>query len=942
MNNQQSYDPISMFQSANEQYNNFLSQEEQLIADINSNTYVYPHNNENTEFDGVGLLMGLVFSKLEKAIFYVDVTSGFGQNQLQNNFDHFAVALELISPYTKIVVYSVGASIKHIYSGLAKDVSIKYIFTKFIEDSYASISSGQLLINHMTRGNYSNVTQIFIITKAIHVNQHTKYDNSLPPQVKLLVISTKRVNQKISSQILSQSKQSYFNYVKLIQSQINSSVSGFAFLLNSPFIDLFQEQIGMNGNAQYLQTLRSRIIQKLEIYVQNEVQLSPQTVSTSALNRQKVVYYVLPIIIDNKLAGIAARSVSIQQIHEIIVTGQLEYLTANVFFIPEQYQKHNTNIELQVKLRKYGEKWTKNKFNSFITQNCQRNYAMQDYVVLNNQIFLNIQTLQKLNEKTTKQGLSNINAVEKFLKDTVQFSTKQKFIKTIDTSYSEEKYIFSDHSTNQTKQLLYIGEQGFIDDNQYMILFKIKYERHNLLQYDNCTLFKQVMNTNKCLNSYDDQIIVKIAFQSLNFYQNQNIVNPYILNQANTVFQELQSLKIKDVLQLSDSNNNISATLEYKLLLPISGIYVQISQQLLYQIKFQRLMYFIAQENIAYSNIKTEGVCIFSQYNQMFVCKNQINQNKQIEIFDANLQKYQRFDFSNKQWAIQHQTDEFPSNCFASWLLVNKMQTSKQLLTHSYHLTGSSLAYSKYSEVKSLVLSNPLTEPFNYAPYAFMEQIYDKKVLELNIFSTDQEFILDMGAYIVINSEQFSKKQEQVILNPFNLLDTRICQQFGVSQSMVDTLFRAGVLQISYVITAGKYCLRFSISSATTTKYFTIDGVDFKLDKIGDSLLYKLQILTPNQYNYFQDITHLMCFSSMESLNKYLFQYLTKHKFKFEMSNTEMYQFTNSYLLSQSSFEDTFNTEQNYIDVDNRSITALLYLVIFILIIYYVVFNSHL
>ncbi|CAL6032334.1 Conserved_hypothetical protein [Hexamita inflata] len=940
-----SFDPVPSFTQANDPFPEFSPLEETIVSDIRSNSFTFPSNRENQEFDGTGLLTGLVFSKLDKAVFYVDVSKGLG-NQLRNNLDHFSVALELVGPYVEIDVYSVGEVVKQVFSGRAKDVRTKYIFQMFEEDDKVDYISGKLVADHIQKigakyNGTGTMVQVFVIAQAISVKKNNKPSCKLTDNIKVVVISTKIVHQKVNNQFDNKiiSKNKYYATYQNIQSLVNSSVSQFNYLQECEVIELLLETIEMTGQKQYLQELRYHIIQVLQKYLSNEIQLSQPIVSSSSLNKQKVLYYVLPVVKDNKLLGIVAKSISVFQIYEMIVSQHLEYFVSNLFFIPQQYSQYNLSLEMQIRQRKYieSQEIETNIQDSFIQLNFEKNKILQSYLNTNDNIFLNNNTLTKVNDKTKLTGLSNLVVLNRLSKDTIQFNDQLSFIETVNTSYSEAKYIFTDYSTNSSKQLLYIGEQCYIDSNQYLMLFKLKYNEHSLIKYDNCTLFKEVMKTNQCLKYYDDNITIKIPFQNLQFYQNNVLLNPYILNQAQ-VYKELEKLEIKDILQLSNSDLTASALTQYLLTIPNLNIQVKITQQLLFQIKFQRLMFYIAQENL--KNIQTQPICIYSQFNQMFTCSNE-NNKQNIEIFDASMQKYQRFDFGNKQWLVNHDKDEFPSNCYASWLLINKQSTSKLLLTNSFHHSESIIKYSKYIGTKSLVLTNPLSEPYNYSPYLFMEQIYDQRSLEQSIFGSNQEFIIDAGAFIVLHNNQVSQRQQQEQLNQFNMFDSHICQQFGQSWYMVDILFRAGVLQASYIITAGKFCMRYAIVSNDSYS-FTIDNINFKLDRISDSLLFKLQILTPDMYNLFQDVKPSTCFSSMNGLNTFLTKYLKKYDFKFEISSTRMYEFTNAYTLKQQIIEPPFTLKQELTDVkQSSSARVIFYLIVLVTALMFVTLNSN-
>ncbi|CAL5992449.1 Conserved_hypothetical protein [Hexamita inflata] len=921
---QGNWNPIPELQQQIQGDSNYVNGEQIIISGANSNTYTYPYNQQNREFDGTGLLFGLVFAKLEQVIFYVDVTS-FNFN---SNIDHFFSVLELMNPYGQLKVYSVENKIVLLFEGQVNDIRTKYLRQKF-QIYNDTIIRGELLVAHMKQIQTKLKTHIFILSQGIDYKDSLNYSF---PGIQITIVNTKLWQVKHTTE-------NYFKSYQNIKSQVHLTVYKFKSAIGANLIDLYNQTIEMKTQLDYIRVFRTKILQILTPYLDNEVQYSPLIESQASIGNQHVIFLVLPIVQNQMVIGIVATSFSLQTIQEMIISQSPEYFTSNLF--SDTTKSYNNNDitklspgELRQQVRQTNNLKHYSNFQKISNKN--RNLIMFQPKLEN--IYLNLMTILQL-KKLQNNTIQNKQTIPSYKKDTLQFDPKNNYIFSVNQTYSEQKYLFSNQQKNESVQLLYIGQQCYVDD--YKLLFEIKYNEHELLKYDNCTYFKQKTNITKCLCEFDNNLQIKLPFQSLQFIQNGKILNPYILEKFG-IFDVLKHVTIRELLGLTECSENVNGeTDEYMFLLPGTDISMKITQQFLFYIRIWRYMHLLTQ--VYSQTVTTERMCIFSHFNQMRLCTiNQYSPN--VEVFDQTKLKYQQFEFANNHWLVPHTDDEFPSTCHESWLFQNKQSVAKDIFANSYEFSESIISYSMYNTYQGQVSLSPISEPYSYSPYLFIQNNIDKNEIEISTYYIDEiygdfQFLyIDSAGFILSSTQQQSKGQHTQIINEFDIFDSQLCQLSKQSQVLLDALFIAGLVKISYSISSGQVCTRYELL-VNGAENFIINKTSYQIQYMQKSHIYFVTTDNAIDMNIFSHTQDQLCFSSMQKYNDYLSKYFQTNQFKFQISGKN-YSISDDYNLSYSTSFYEFGIREQLPIINYSSLTRIVFILLVIFVIYFVAQNS--
>ncbi|CAL6063488.1 Conserved_hypothetical protein [Hexamita inflata] len=932
---QGNWDPITEFNKYIQNDNSYVNGEQIIISDANSNTYTYPFNQQNREFDGTGLLFGLVFAKLEQVIFYVDVTS-FNFN---SSVDHFFTILELMNPYSQMKVYSVDEIIVLLFEGQVNDIKTKYLRNKF-QQRQDVIIRGELLVAHLKLISTKLKTHVFILSQGIDYQDSLNYSF---PGIQLTIVNTKMWQVKYNVESQFQSIANFQSYIQNIKSKVKATVYKFQITIGANLIDLYHQTLEMKTQQDYLRIFRAKIIQILTPYLEDEVQYSPLIESQASIGRQQVIFIVLPVVQNQVVVGIVATSFNLQTIQEMIISQAPEYFASNLF--ADNIKSYNKNYITKLspgQLRHVVQQKSKITFNKYSVfgQVYETNRMFKQYQPTIDSIYLNVLSLLQL-KKLQNRTIQNKQIIPKYKKDTLQYDPKNKYIFSVNQTYSEQKYLFSNQQKNESVQLLYMGQQCYVDD--YKLLFEIKYNEHELLQYDNCTYFKQKTNTTKCLCEFDNQLQIKLPFQSLHFVQNGKILNPYILEKYG-VFDLLKQVTIRELLGLTECSENVNGqTEDYMFIIPGTDISMKVTQQFMFYIRMFRYMHFFTQ--IQSQTVSTERMCIFSHFNQMRLCTiNQFSPN--VEVFDQTQLKYQQFEFANKHWLVSHSEDEFQSTCYESWLFQSTQSEAKDIFTNSYEFSESSISYSMYNTYQGQVILSPISEPYSYSPYFYILNNVDKNIQERNTYYKDSitevEFLyIDSSGFIISSTQQQSKGKHSKIINEFDDFDSQLCQQSKQSQMLIDALFIAGLVKMSYSISSGHVCTRYELQLNITTSSFKINNTEFYIQKQIETTHY-FMVSTDNaeDMKIFSKRNDPLCFSSMQKYNDYLQKYFVENKFKFQTSGKN-YSITDDYNLTYNNKYEEFKILSKQQCIHQTSLNRkIIQFFIFILVIAFVQYNS--
>ncbi|CAL6011238.1 Conserved_hypothetical protein [Hexamita inflata] len=927
---QGNWDPITELLQQIQSDSNYVNGEQIIISDANSNTFTYPYNQQNREFDGTGLLFGLVFAKLEQVIFYVDVTSF----NFESNVDHFFSVLELMNPYGQIKVYSVEEKVVLLFEGQVNDVRTKYLRKKFIIQRNLIIR-GELLVAHMKQISTSLKTHVFILSQGIDYQDTLNHSFA---GIQITVINTKMwQTQKVQSQ----SRISYFQQHQSIKSQVQATVYKFQSAIYASLIDIYNLTVEIKAQPDYIRIFRTKIFQILTQYLDTEVQYSPLIESHASIGRQQVIFLVLPVVQNDEVVGIVATSFNLQTIQEMIISQAPEYFASNLF--ANDIKGYNSNYIIKLspgQLRHVAQQQFKaSSFVSLFQKTYENNRILKSYQPTLDSIYLNIMSLLQL-KKLQNGTVQNKQTIPKYKKDTIQYDPKNEYVFSVNQTYSEQKYLFSNQQKNESVQLLYMGQQCYVDE--YKLLFEIKYNEHELLKYDNCTYFKQKTNITKCLCEFDNQLQIKLPFQSLLFVQNGNILNPYILEKYG-IFDLLKQVTIRELLGLTECSENVNGqTNEYMFIIPGTDISMKITQQFLFYIRMWRYMNLLTQ---VYSQVSTERKCIFSHFNQMRLCTT-YQYTPNVEIFDQTKLKYQQFEFANKHWLVPHADDEFPSTCHESWLFQSKQSISKDIYANSYEFSVSSVYYSMYGTYQGQVRLSPLSEPYSYSPYLYIQSNIDQNQFEINTYNNNYGFefqflYLDSAGFVISSTQQQSKGKQNRIINEFDIFDSQLCQLYKQSQILLDALFLAGLVKISYSITSGQVCTRFELQLNNSDASFFINNTEFYISRNQKSHIFIVTTNNADDMKIFQKTQDQLCFSSMQKYNEYLQKYFRENTFKFQTSGGN-YSITDDYNLTYNHKHEEFKIVTKQDNIHYSSLNHLVvYIFVLILVVAFVQYNSY-
>ncbi|CAL5972258.1 Conserved_hypothetical protein [Hexamita inflata] len=919
------WDPITELQQQIQDDSSYVNSEQIIISSTSSDTYTYPYNQQNQEFDGTGLLFGLVFAKLEQIIFYVDVT----QFNFNSNIDHFFSILELMNPYSQMKIYSVENKIVLLFEGQVNDIRTKYLRQKF-QIHNDTIIRGELLVAHMKQISTKLKTHIFILSQGIDYKDSLNYSF---PGIQITIVNTKLWQVKHTTQNY------YFNSYQIIKSQVQATIYRFKNAIGANLVDLYNQTVEIKTQLDYLRIFRTKILQMLTPYLDTEVQYSPLIESQASIGNQHVIFLVLPIVKNQVVIGIVATSFSLQTIQEMIISQAPEYFTSNLFSDTTKSYNKNDITKLSPGELRQKVKLTNNLKNySYFQKIYNKNRNLMIFQPKLENIYLNLMTILQL-KKQQNNTIQNKQTIPKYNKDTLQFDPKNNYIFSVNQTYSEQKYLFSNQQKNESVQLLYIGQQCYVDD--YKLLFEIKYNEHELLKYDNCTYFKQKTNITKCLCEFDNTLQIKLPFQSLQFIQNGKILNPYILRKFG-IFDLLKQVTVRELLRLTECSENVNGkTDEYMYLIPGTDISMKITQQFLFYIRVWRYMHLLTQ--VYSQTVTTERMCIFSHFNQMRLCTT-YQYSPNIEVFDQTQLKYQQFEFANKHWLVPHADNEFPSTCHESWLFQNKQSVAKDIFANSFEFSESIISYSMYNTYQGQVSLSPISEPYSYSPYLFIQNNIDKNEIEISTYYIDETYgdfqflYIDSAGFILSSTQQQSKGKQTQTINEFDIFDSQLCQLSKQSQVLLDALFIAGLVKISYSISSGQVCTRYELI-VDGAQNFILNQTTYQIQYMQKSHIYFVTTDNAIDMNIFSHTQEQLCFSSMQKYNDYLSKYFQTNNFKFQISGKN-YSISDDYNLSYSTSNYEFGIREQLPIVNYSSLTRIVLILLVIFVIYFVALNS--
>ncbi|CAL6011220.1 Conserved_hypothetical protein [Hexamita inflata] len=461
-----------------------------------------------------------------------------------------------------------------------------------------------------------------------------------------------------------------------------------------------------------------------------------------------------------------------------------------------------------------------------------------------------------------------------------------------------------------------------------------------LFRFNKINNIKQTSQLNQSSTAY---LLKQLFNQSLQFVQNGKILNPYILEKYG-IFDLLKQVTIRELLGLTECSENLNGqTEDYMFIIPGTDISMKVTQQFMFYIRMFRYMHFFTQ--IQSQTVSTERMCIFSHFNQMRLCTiNQFSPN--VEVFDQTQLKYQQFEFANKHWLVSHPEDEFQSTCYESWLFQSTQSEAKDIFTNSYEFSESSISYSMYNTYQGQVILSPISEPYSYSPYFYILNNVDKNIQERNTYYKDSimevEFLyIDSSGFIISSTQQQSKGKHSKIINEFDDFDSQLCQQSKQSQVLIDALFIAGLIKMSYSISSGHVCTRYELQLNITTSSFIINNTEFYIQKQIETTHY-FMVTTDNaeDMKIFSKRNDPLCFSSMQKYNEYLQKYFVDNKFKFQTSGKN-YSITDDYNLTYNNKYEEFKILSKQQCIHQTSFNRkIIQIFIFILVIAFVQYNS--
>ncbi|CAL5970958.1 Conserved_hypothetical protein [Hexamita inflata] len=395
--------------------------------------------------------------------------------------------------------------------------------------------------------------------------------------------------------------------------------------------------------------------------------------------------------------------------------------------------------------------------------------------------------------------------------------------------------------------------------------FNINPDETELNKYNDCNYFKQKLQTDKCLNYYDNEIQVTIPWKGLSFHKIENNVKINI--QTRTIRKDSRILKaIKSI-----SVNQMIKAGQIQL---IFDIVFNVDQQLAWYIQLERFVYFQQKQ------FMTTSFCVMIRVNMMHMCTKEFVNQPFVSLYSIRAQNKRTFYQSQISIIPQNMYDGKTTTCSGCYKFNNLLQ-----IIYNPKYVESQISYSHCVNNMLYLLQSRILDQITGQGYFDITKRKSQQDFA-SCFANDQNIVyVNQFSMFVAIPVQYSLRQPKFLVNYYNLLDATICQPQKFNEKLVRLLFKCGMTQIYYLKDGGQYCIRNQMINLTETKTCESETVKFEVSQITGSGIYQIKFLSDNYQQFLNEQQYSNCFNYIQELNEYLIQLKQELKLLFKFPN---------------------------------------------------------
>ncbi|CAL5998854.1 Conserved_hypothetical protein [Hexamita inflata] len=870
------------------QKDNMLIYDEITIIDKNLNTFTYPYNKQQPEYDARQTMGRFAFNIMNQVDIYIDLN--MDQQELELSKLLIIDIVNMVTMNTSIHIYTIGSNIQEIFYDSSDYIQLELILASFKTSQHSSVNFEELL--HVFHNNYENNTNItisFIITRGIDGNIHNTKLNSTnfvlinPYFVKpFKYISIQNITCKYIYTIIQQYKSLLFKQQELIKINIKS--------LNASYIYLNQESNTFYSIRQVNDFFKLQIHNVLLNYLDKAVFLSNLVTASQTFNHDLAVYFVKAIIVDDEYQGLVAISARQDVSWQEIMTFNDDSINSNCF--PVTNNTLHSDIQQQKIYLNRMSNTNQQGFRPFISQMDQQQKQLQYGEAIANGLILNSFVMRKVKVSQAFINTLMVDDVFRRQKSQNHYSDREAPLVLDSTTFNKTlNYLVSNHyqsqngrfyestSLSMNRQVLTVMSDEFFEQNSFKPLYEIDMQSSEVMKFDDCSFFKQRFGVNYCLDELDSEINVKIPLSLVNFYQQ---INGTIYQIPKRSMYNSKYLKQVEQLPVSQFLSNHNITLE-------DGMLLEVTNNIAFYLKICRLVH----QYLRILQPKKVQQCANIRYSMIQVCTKTVGNQPAVQFINLKQLDHKHFFHNNVQLMPSNQLYIQESNCVSHYNFDDTVN-----IIYNPIQQNSEIAYSKfvnniqYWQQHRLVGSNQKV---------YIDILKPRSFIDINfMFNDDQQtlYINQFGMFIAF-PKQYSVLSPKFIVSQQNMLESTICQPQKMSRKLLRILFQHDLVQLYYRLEGGRYCLQTQMLNITGKQ--TIHNGTFKLEltQLPQTGIYKIEVIEGNINDFLKDNTLAKCFNFVDDLNKYLDDVMFKlYDLKFQYGNVD-YKFSDIYQWKQ-------------------------------------------
>ncbi|CAL5994472.1 Conserved_hypothetical protein [Hexamita inflata] len=863
---------------------NFLIYDEITIIDKKLNTFIYPYNKQQPQYDARQTLGRFVFNLMDQVDIYIDLN--MNEQELELSKLLIIDIVNMITMNTSIHIYTIGSNVQEIFYDSSDYIQLELIFANIKTQQQQSINFEELLhVFHKNYENNTNITISFIITRGIDGRIHnTKFNSTNFVLINPFFVKPFQHTyiQKISQNMLYNIVQQQKNILQKQQYRIEINTQS----LNASYICLNQENNSFQSLRQVNDFFKLQIHKVLLNYLDKQIFLTNLITTSQTFGNELSMHFIKAIIVDNEYQGLVAISARQHVAWEEIQTFSDDSINQNCFMVTNKSLVSDAQQKLYLNRMANTNQQGFRPFVSLMDQQqkqLQYGEAASSGLILNSFVLRKTKTSQAfINNLTIDTLISNSkyqiyfsNHQQPLILDSTNFNTTSNFLIS-EKHQSQTGKIYESTSLNLNRQVLTVMSDEFFEEKSFKPLYNIDMSTSEVIKFDDCSFFKQRFGVNYCLEEFDSEINVRIPLSLVNFYQQ---INGTIYQIPKRSMYNSKYLTQVEQLPVSFFLTNHNVTLE-------DGMLLEITSNVAVYLKLCRLVH----SQLRTLQPQKISQCANIRYSMIYVCTKITTNQPAVQLINLKQMDYKHFFHNNVQLMPSNQLYIQESNCVSHYNFDNTVN-----IIYNPKYQNSEIAYSKfvnniqYWQQHRLVGSNQKV---------YIDILKPRSIIDINFLFDDEQQILYINQYgmFIAYPKQYSVLTPKYIVSQQNMLESTICQPQKLSRKLLRVLFLHGFVKLYYRLEGGRYCIQSQMMNITGTQTIIhSDTLKLELTQLPQTGIYKIVVINGNINDFLKDNTLAQCFSFVHELNTYLDDVLLKRNdLKFQYSNVD-YKFSDIY-----------------------------------------------